>query len=231
MTSRPWRAGGGWRRGTGEGCTALYKYFSERPCSASYKISVSLDPAGRRQSISRPGSGRETREASAVGRGALADRRRRRRDPWRSDGGEVNFRTVVVVPVPLPARGSLLRALIVFGLWTTRSNRHGGGGGGGGMKTFYKLCTLCVFPLPRHLPPDHFGPSPSAPAPVGFSPEFSKNARGYPDVRGVHEFRKVETRAPGSVGRRVETKTKETVLYMYAVRFYFFFIHFYFIIV
>lgn len=35
-------------------------------------------------------------------------------------------------------------ALIVFTLWTTRSNRHDGSGG---KKTFYKLCTLFAYVL------------------------------------------------------------------------------------
>lgn len=87
--------------------------------------------------------------------------------------GEINFQTVVIVPV-VPA------ALIVFTLWTTRSNRHGGYVGRGevrgegeigGTKTFYKLCTLFA-----HAPRVIF----SAIAVEEFAREFSKN--GYPDV-------------------------------------------------
>lgn len=39
-------------------------------------------------------------------------------------GGEINFQTVVIVPVS-PVAAAAAPALIVFTLWTTRSNRRG----------------------------------------------------------------------------------------------------------
>jgi len=88
-------------------------------------------------------------------------------------------------------------ALIVFTLWTTKSNRHGRSGG---RKTFYKLCTLFAYVL-SSLP---------IPNTTVVSSEFSKN--GYPDVWGIRVLKRWNPST--TTCEYIKTKTKEQYTYL-----------------